>query len=101
MFTDPRLTTALKARNARGEVDIPDLFSAGIAATAPGGHMTQFATQIPILDGPDQAQAFVDARIAEGSDYIKIAYEDGTSLGQVHPATGRPFKLVTGQGLWR
>ena len=24
-----------------------------------------------------EAQAFVDARIAEGSDYIKIVYDDG------------------------
>src|SRR5262249_49321351 len=30
----------------------------------------------PTLTGPQEAQAFVDARIAEGSDYIKIIYDD-------------------------
>jgi len=32
---------------------------------------------IPTITSPDEAQAFVDARIAEGSDYIKIIYDDG------------------------
>lgn len=96
MFTDPRLAAALKERNMRSEAaDIPDLRSAGLAVTAPGGHLTQFAPPFPTLEGPDQAQAFVDARVAEGSDYIKIAYEDGASLGRTHPTTGRPFGMLS------
>ena len=34
---------------------------------------------------PAEAQAFVDARIAEGSDYIKIVYDDGAAYGDEHP----------------
>ena len=55
-----------------------DLFSAGTLATAPGGHGTQFGMPIPTLTKPEQAQAFVDARIAEGSRFIKIVMEDGS-----------------------
>jgi hypothetical protein len=36
---------------------------------------------IPTISSPDSAQAFVDARLAEGSDYIKIVYDDGSSYG--------------------
>src|SRR5438477_323110 len=34
---------------------------------------------IPTITAPDQAQSFVDARIAEGSDYIKIIHDDGST----------------------
>jgi imidazolonepropionase-like amidohydrolase len=44
--------------------------------TAPGGHGTEFGVPIPTLTEPQEAQTFVDARIAEGSDYIKIVYDD-------------------------
>jgi hypothetical protein len=54
-----------------------DLFSAGTLATAPGGHGTQFGVPIPTLSSPGEAQAFIDARIAEGSDFIKIVLEAG------------------------
>jgi imidazolonepropionase-like amidohydrolase len=33
----------------------------------------------PTIAAPDQAQSFVDARIAEGSDYIKIIHDDGSN----------------------
>ncbi|RYE99923.1 MAG: amidohydrolase, partial [Oxalobacteraceae bacterium] len=42
-----------------------------------GGHGTQFGVPIPTLSSPGEAQAFVDARIAEGSDFIKIVLEAG------------------------
>jgi len=34
---------------------------------------------IPTITGPEQAQSFVDARLAEGSDYIKIIHDDGST----------------------
>jgi len=34
---------------------------------------------IPTITSADQAQQFVDARIAEGSDYIKIIHDDGST----------------------
>jgi imidazolonepropionase-like amidohydrolase len=58
-----------------------DIFSAGFLTTAPGGHGTEYGVKIPTIGGPEEAQDFVDARIAEGSDYIKIIYDDGTNWG--------------------
>jgi imidazolonepropionase-like amidohydrolase len=71
-------------KRLRGEDDAgrADLRSGGILATAPGGHGTQFGVAIPTLTRPEEAQAFVDARLADGSDYIKIIFDDGRSLGK-------------------
>jgi imidazolonepropionase-like amidohydrolase len=54
-----------------------DVFSAGTLVTAPGGHGTEFPVPIPTLENGGDAQAFVDARIAEGSYFIKVVMEDG------------------------
>jgi hypothetical protein len=48
-----------------------------VLATAPGGHGTEYGMQIETLTKPEQAQAWVDARIAEGSHFIKIVMERG------------------------
>jgi hypothetical protein len=58
-----------------------DFRTAGTLVTAPGGHGTQFGLSIPTLAEPANAQSFIDARIAEGSDYIKLVYDDGRALG--------------------
>lgn len=62
-----------------------DFRSAGTFITAPGGHGTEYGLALPTLAGPADAQAFVDARIAEGSDYIKVILEDGSELGGHFP----------------
>ena len=54
-----------------------DFRTAGTAATSPGGHCTEYGLNIPTIDKPEKAQKFVDERIAEGSDYIKIIYYEG------------------------
>ena len=64
-------------RDRRERTDRADLFSARTLVTAPGGHGTQFGMSIPTLERPEDADAFVAARLAEGSDWIKIAYEPG------------------------
>lgn len=56
-----------------------DLFSAGTLVTVPGGHGTEYGMAIPTITRPDEAQAFVDARIAEGSHFIKIVLEEGSA----------------------
>lgn len=68
---------ALKKKMAAGGfVDMADLRTAGIVITVPNGHPTQMdGPPFPTLSPGDDVQAFVDARIAEGSDYIKIIYE--------------------------
>ncbi len=90
MFTDhefaARMRSEQRAGRAKGRAD---LFSAGTLATAPGGHGTEYGLKIPTIDAPGQAQAFVDARIAEGSDYIKIVYDDGREIGRAIPTIDR------------
>jgi hypothetical protein len=63
-----------------------DLLSAGFLATAPGGHGTEYGMPVPTLTKPEEAQAWVDARVAEGSDYIKIVSEDSKIYGGEIPA---------------
>ncbi|WP_161786135.1 CIA30 family protein [Lysobacter antibioticus] len=76
MFSDHRGLAAARAeRESRGKTGKADLWSAGTLVTAKGGHGTQYGMPIATLDDPAQAQAFVDARIAEGSDYIKLVLE--------------------------
>lgn len=56
--------------------DIADLRTAGTGITVPRGHPTQMGgPPVPTLAAGDDVQAFVDAQIAEGADYIKIIYE--------------------------
>ncbi|RMA64709.1 amidohydrolase family protein [Ulvibacter antarcticus] len=50
-------------------------YYAGAAATAPNGHGTQFGFPSPTLTTTDEAQAFVDTRLASGAAYIKIIVE--------------------------
>lgn len=83
MFTAVPVMQDLTRRMKEGSnAGMADMFSAGTLATAPGGHGTQFGMPIPTLTNPDQAQAFVDTRIAEGSHFIKIVLEQG-SAGRV------------------
>jgi imidazolonepropionase-like amidohydrolase len=71
--------TSLTLRNriASGAVpDVADLRSAGTVVTVPKGHPTQMGgPPIPTLAPDDDVQAFVDARIAEGGDYLKVVYD--------------------------
>jgi imidazolonepropionase-like amidohydrolase len=57
---------------AASRSDVADLRSAGFSATAPGGHGTESGYVIPTVSGPAAAEAFVQARKASGSDYLKI-----------------------------
>ena len=90
MFTALPLMQEMTRKMAAGANSAQaDLFSAGTLATAPGGHGTQFGMPIPTLTKPEQAQAFVDARIAEGSRFIKIVLEAG-SAGMPMASLDRP-----------
>ncbi len=90
MFTDHAFAARLRSEEAAGKaLDRADLRSAGTLVTAPGGHGTEYGLTIPTIAAPDQAQAFVDARIAEGSDYIKIVYDGGESFGAKIPTITR------------
>ncbi len=98
MFTDWHAAQSMKADLAAGKLPYAaDLRSAGTLATAPGGHGTEYGFKIPTISSPGEAQAWVDARIAEGSDYIKIVIDDGSTYGAHFPtiSTATLAALVT------
>ncbi|HEX8555143.1 MAG TPA: amidohydrolase family protein [Sphingomonas sp.] len=91
MFSPPASTRDLRARMARGEnAAMADIFTSGYLATVPKGHGTEYGLPVPTLTKPQEADAWVAARIAEGSDYIKIVNEPGTIIGRVTPTLDVP-----------
>ena len=90
MFADPHLVTALK-HQASSDPGAADLRSAGTGATAPGGHPTSLVEKgmlapFPTVTGPQDAESSVAARVAEGSDFLKVILEDGTTTGHPCPS---------------
>lgn len=80
MFTSAASLAAARAqRESLERVTEADMWSAGTLVTADGGHGTQFGVPIPTLDSGEDAAAFVAARVAEGSDFIKLILEHGWS----------------------
>ncbi|MBL8944841.1 MAG: amidohydrolase family protein [Myxococcales bacterium] len=77
MFTLPEVAASVRA-SSRTRADV---VSAGILATSPGGHGTEYGVPIPTLSRPEEAEAFVAARIDEGSAFLKIVVGDGAELG--------------------
>jgi imidazolonepropionase-like amidohydrolase len=80
MFSGGERMKKIKKLEAEDRPDLADARTAGPGATVPGGHPTQMGgPPTPTLSSPSEAQAFVDARVAEGSDYIKIIHDDGSN----------------------
>jgi imidazolonepropionase-like amidohydrolase len=90
MFMDVKMMNSIKKKQAEGTVhDMSYLVSPGTLATAPKGHGTQYGLAIPTITKPEEAQKFVDERIAEGSDFIKIIYEDGSAFNVDFPTINK------------
>jgi imidazolonepropionase-like amidohydrolase len=90
MFTDHKFAAAMRSeQKAGGALARADLLSAGTLATAPGGHGTEYGMTIPTITEPRQAAQFVADRLAEGSDYIKIVYDDAHEIGLSWPSIDR------------
>lgn len=91
MFTEWRFAAALRREQAAGNVTArAHLFSSGTLVTAPGGHGTEYGMPIPTLSRAEDAASFVDARLGEGSDFIKAVYDDGSGFGLRWPTLDRP-----------
>jgi imidazolonepropionase-like amidohydrolase len=82
MASMPARVNRLKSED---RLDRADLRSAGMLATAPGGHGTQYGVAIPTITSSDEAERFVEARVAEGSDYLKIIYDAGGAYDRTIP----------------
>jgi imidazolonepropionase-like amidohydrolase len=86
MFSTGDFAATMRAgQNAGPVTNRADLLSAGTLVTVPKGHGTEYGVAIPTILSPDSAQIFVDARIKEGSDYIKIVHDDGHTYGMSLP----------------
>ncbi|WP_328946632.1 amidohydrolase family protein [Streptomyces sp. NBC_00250] len=79
--------------------DVADLRSSGVLATAPGGHPSQLmalmadgfgdaAGPFDTISRPEDAADFVATRLREGSDYLKIVIDDGSTAGTRLPVLG-------------
>ncbi|HEX3779743.1 MAG TPA: hypothetical protein VHX38_08735 [Pseudonocardiaceae bacterium] len=89
MGGEPEMSRQLRAV-ARKRDDVADLRIATTGATAPHGHPNQLVEigmlkPFPTVEGPEHAEAFVAARVAEGADHLKIFIEDGTVAGKPMP----------------
>jgi imidazolonepropionase-like amidohydrolase len=73
---------ALRAqRDALDNGSLADLWAAGYAITAPGGHGTQYGFPVPAVEGDTDIDAFIGARVDEGADFIKLIVEDLSAYG--------------------
>ncbi len=89
MFTSLLTLNPLRAEQAKGPVtNRADIYSAGTLVTVAGGHGSEYFP-IPTFKTGDDAQAFIDARIAEGSDYIKLIEETGEAYGMKWPTLSK------------
>lgn len=71
-----RLPQLREQRESLADTGQADLWAAGYAITAPGGHGTQYGFPVPAVDADTDVQAFVDERLDEGVDFIKLIVED-------------------------
>lgn len=74
----PALRTQRESHDASGQAD---LWAAGTAVTAPGGHGTQYGFPVPTVDADTDIDAFVGERIDTGADFIKLIVEDLSAYG--------------------
>ncbi|MEM7049580.1 MAG: amidohydrolase family protein [Acidobacteriota bacterium] len=86
MFTNADWAAGVRRQQSEnGNPGKADLYSASVLVTAPGGHGTQYGLGIPTLEAGADVDAFVAARLAEGSDFIKVVHEDGKGWGTETP----------------
>jgi imidazolonepropionase-like amidohydrolase len=77
-----------RAEEARGAADIADFRTAGTAIAVAGGHGTESSLPpMTPIRGPAEAQTFVDERIAHGSDFIKVFYDNGPGFAAMSKDT--------------
>ncbi len=68
-------------------------FSAGPTVTVPGGHGSQFGP-VPLISNTAEVAGFIEDRIAEGSDYIKLIIERGSTSYPMPTLTDEMIRLA-------
>jgi len=99
MASVPETIIPLRAQAARCR-DMADVRSPSFALTHPDGHPHQLREDLNDRDWPtattaEEAAAFVDDRIAEGADYLKVIAEDGHVLGASVPSVAPEVLAAT------
>jgi len=90
MFSGSTRFETIKAIRSADPPGVASVLTAGVGATAPGGHPSQMGgPPLPTIADSAEAEAFVEARIAEGSDFLKIIYDDLAHLGKPLPMLSR------------
>jgi imidazolonepropionase-like amidohydrolase len=95
-------TMILLRRKVAESRDLADVRSASVALTPPGGHPHQLRRGQNDPDWPtatrvQEVPGFVDDRITEGADYIKVIVEDGHVLGVSVPTLAPELLAATAQ----
>jgi imidazolonepropionase-like amidohydrolase len=90
MFSASTRFERIRTLRAADAPHMADVRTAGVGASAPGGHPSQMGgPPFPTISDSAESRAFVDARVAEGADYVKIIYDDLKSLGMSVPMLDR------------
>ena len=102
MASVPETMIPLRAEAARCR-DMADVRTASFALTRPDGHPHQLREDLNDPDWPtattaEEAAAFVDDRIDEGADYLKVIAEDGHVLGVSVPSVAPEVLAVVKAG---
>lgn len=93
MFSGDRSLERIRELRAARQSGLASVRTAGTGAVGPGSMLEKMSGQpLPAVDRPEAAPAWVDARLAEGSDYIKIVYD---------PREGGPLDQATVAALVR
>jgi imidazolonepropionase-like amidohydrolase len=93
MTTPPAVMATLK-HAAASRNDVAGFRSAGYLATVPGGHGTQYGGNVPTVSTAAEAAAFIEARVNEGSDYLKIIVSGARSKTGTPTLDGATIKAL-------
>ena len=67
---------------SRDSIGFSSLYGAGYAATVPGGHPSQFSPNMQTINDSTPIKHWVDNRIAQNVDYIKIVRDHHEWMGE-------------------
>lgn len=99
MFMPPEAVRPVRVKmTAHENARAADLYSAGYLATVPKGHGTEYGLPVPTLTTPAEADAWVAARVAEGSDYIKIINEPGSAARPLPTLDDATIRAIVAAG---
>jgi len=91
MMSNPQIGSDLKRRASEKTSGLADLRVAGNAVTVPGGHGTEYGVRVPTVTSVNDMPGFVQSRVAEGSDFIKVIYDSGRAWGISWPTLSKPM----------